>query len=134
MEARRLRIVGAGCPFLVAEADGRVAGYAYVAAFRERSAFGATVEDSIYLDPAMVGRGIGQVLLATLITRAEQAGYRQMLAVIGDSANTASIRLHAACGFIHTGRLEAVGWKAGRWLDVVLMQRPLGAGAYAPMP
>ena len=117
MAARRQRIAAAGYPFLVAETDGRVAGYAYVAAFRDRPAFRATVEDSIYLDPAMVGRGIGQVLLGTLITRAEQAGFRQMLAVIGDSANTASIRLHAACGFTDAGRLDAVGWKSGRWLE-----------------
>ena len=134
MAARRQAIAAAGYPFLVAETDGRVAGYAYAASFRGRPAFGATVEDSIYLDPAMVGRGIGLVLLRALIARAEDAGFRQMLALIGDSANVASIRLHAACGFSGVGRFEAVGWKAGRWLDVVLMQRPLGAGAFAPMP
>jgi phosphinothricin acetyltransferase len=133
MAVRRDRIVGAGYPFLVAALEARVVGYAYVAAFRDRPAFAATVEDSIYLDPAAAGRGIGKLLLSALIARAEQSGHRRMLAVIGDSANLASIRLHAACGFTDAGRFDAVGWKADRWLDVVLMQRPLGLGSDAPM-
>ena len=133
MAARYRVIASQGYPFLVAEISGRVGGYAYAAAFRERPAFRSTVEDSVYIDPTLTGRGCGKALLDGLVVSAEQAGFRQMVAVIGDSANIASIRLHAGCGFGHVGRLDNVGWKAGRWLDVVLMQRNLGLGTPKPM-
>ncbi len=134
MAARYRAIASHDFPFLVAEISGRIGGYAYAAAFRERPAFGSTVEDSVYVDPTLTGRGCGKALLDRLIVSAEQAGFRQMVSVIGDSANIASIRLHAGCGFYHAGRLDNVGWKAGRWLDVVLMQRTLGLGAPEQTP
>jgi phosphinothricin acetyltransferase len=126
IRARRL-------PFLVAEADGRVVGYAYAAPYRSRPAYRYTVEDSVYVDRDCGGRGIGRRLLDRLVAESAVAGARQMIAVIGDSANRASIALHEACGFAHVGRLPAVGFKFGRWVDSVLMQRALGAGdAAAP--
>jgi phosphinothricin acetyltransferase len=125
---RRSDFVARGLPYLVAEADGRVAGYAYASPFRPRSAYRFTVENSIYVDPAAGRRGIGRLLLAELIRQCTALGYRQMVAVIGDSRNTASIRLHAAAGFRDAGRLVSVGRKQGRWLDSVLMQRALGDG------
>ena len=121
-------------PWLVAERDRTVLGYAYAGAFRPRPAYRFSVEDSVYVAEAARGRGIARLLLAELIARCEDAGARQMVAVIGDSANTASIALHAAHGFHPIGRLENVGWKFGRWLDVVMMQRPLGHGAARPAP
>jgi phosphinothricin acetyltransferase len=116
---------------LVAAAAGRVCGYAYASPFRPRPAYRFCVEDSIYLHPDAQGRGVGRLLLAELAARCEAAGARQMLAVIGDSANRRSIGVHLALGFEHCGLLKDVGWKFGRWLDVVLMQRPLGTGAAA---
>jgi L-amino acid N-acyltransferase YncA len=128
--ARRRDAVATGnWPWLVAEDAGQVLGYAYASPFRPRPAYRFCVEDSIYLRPDMHGRGIGRWLLGELIARCEAAGARQMLAVIGDSANQGSIGLHHALGFRQCGLLEAVGWKFDRWLDVVVMQRPLGAGA-----
>jgi phosphinothricin acetyltransferase len=128
--ARRLAdILARGMPYLVAEADGVIAGYAYANSYRARPAYGHTVEDSIYLDRTFTGRGIGRALLQGVVDASAAAGFRQMIAVIGDSGNTASIALHRACGFAHVGLLPAVGWKLGRWVDSVLMQRPLGAGA-----
>lgn len=133
MAARLAKIVDAGMPWLVAEADGRVEGYAYAGAYRPRPAYRNTVENSVYVDPAAKGRGLGRRLLAALIDATTALGYRQMIAVIGDSGNAASIGLHAALGFTHAGLLRSVGWKHGRWLDSVLMQRPLGDGdATAP--
>lgn len=124
---RRYEALRAGNhPFLVAESNGAVAGYAYAGPFRARAAFRWTVEDSIYVDPAAQRRGVGRKLLAELITESEARGFRQMLAVIGDSANTPSIELHRAVGFRHVGTFRDVGFKFGRWLDSVLMQRPLG--------
>jgi len=121
-----------GLPYLVATHGDVVAGYAYAGAYRPRPAYRYTVEDSIYLRPDCVGQGIGRALLAALIAGCERAGARQMVAVIGDSDNAASIRLHAGAGFAPIGVLPDVGWKFGRWLDVVLMQRSLGQGASVP--
>jgi phosphinothricin acetyltransferase len=128
MAQRQAAIAGAGLPFLVGETGGAVAGYAYAGPFRARPAYRFLVEDSIYLHPDWLGRGLGRALLDRLLAESEAWGARQMAAVIGDSANQASIRLHAAAGFAHTGTLRAVGYKFGRWLDVVFMQRALGAG------
>lgn len=129
---RRADVVGKGLPWLAAELDGRVVGYAYANHFRPRRAYRFCLEDSIYLAPDAQGRGIGRLLLAELIAQCEALGARQMLAVIGDSQNLGSIGVHRACGFEHTGVLTSAGWKFGRWLDVVLMQRALGAGAATP--
>ncbi len=115
-------------PFLVADVGGHVAGFAYASYLRPRSAYRYTVEDSVYVHPEMIGRGLGRRLLAGLIDECEALGYRQMVAVIGDSANHRSIGLHTALGFTQTGTLDAVGFKFGRWLDVVFMQRWLGSG------
>jgi phosphinothricin acetyltransferase len=118
-----------GYPYLVAEVDGAVAGYAYAGPYRARPAYHWSVEDSIYIAPDAQGRGIGRALIKRLIAEAEAGGFRQMIAVIGDSANTASIKLHRRTGFRLVGTFENVGFKFGRWLDSVLMQRPLGRGA-----
>ena len=115
-------------PYIVAEIDGAVAGYAYAGPFRERPAYRFTVEDSIYIAPEMQKRGVGKALMEELIKRAEQAGFRQMMAVIGDSNQAGSIALHRSCGFRDAGVFKAVGYKFGRWLDTVQMQLPLGKG------
>lgn len=128
MARRRAEVLGRGLPWLVAERDGVVLGYAYANYFRPRLAYRFCVEDSIYLAPAAQGQGVGRLLLAELIARCEAAGARQMLAVIGDAANAGSVGVHTALGFAHTGVLKSAGWKFGRWLDVVLMQRALGPG------
>ncbi len=128
MARRRAEVLGRQLPWLVAERDGQILGYAYANYFRPRLAYRFCVEDSIYLAPAAQGQGVGRLLLAELIARCEAAGARQMLAVIGDAANAGSIGVHTALGFQHTGMLKSAGWKFGRWLDVVLMQRPLGEG------
>jgi L-amino acid N-acyltransferase YncA len=133
MSRRRDDVLGKGLPWLVAERDGLVLGYAYANHFRPRRAYRFCLEDSIYLADAARGQGLGTLLLAELVSRCEAAGARQMLAVIGDSANAGSIGVHRALGFEHTGILRSAGWKFGRWLDVVLMQKPLGLGdACAP--
>ena len=134
MARRRDDVLGKGLPWLVAERDGVVLGYAYATHFRPRRAYRFCLEDSIYLHPDARGHGVGRVLLAELLGRCEAAGARQMLAVIGDAANAGSIGVHAALGFEHTGVLKASGWKFDRWLDVVLMQRALGPGAALPAP
>jgi phosphinothricin acetyltransferase len=113
----------------VAELGGAVAGYAYTGPYRARPAYHWTVEDSIYIAPQSHRRGIGRALLDRLIADSEAAGFRQMIAVIGDSANAGSIELHRAAGFRMVGTFDNVGFKFGRWLDSVLMQRPLGRGA-----
>ncbi|XHS76767.1 GNAT family N-acetyltransferase [Burkholderiaceae bacterium UC74_6] len=128
MTRRRTEVLSRGLPFLVAEVDGKVAGYAYANYFRPRLAYRYCLEDSIYLAPTAQGKGLGKLLLAELIARCEAAGGRQMLAVIGDADNKGSVGLHTALGFEHTGVLKSSGWKFGRWLDVVLMQRQLGQG------
>lgn len=129
---RRDDVLGRGMPYVVAEMDGRVIGYAYAGPYRLRTAYRYSVEDSIYLDPDCTGRGAGRALLAAVIDRCTAAGCRQMLAVIGDSGNAASIGLHRSLGFESAGLLKAVGFKFGRWVDSVLMQRPLGHGETAP--
>jgi phosphinothricin acetyltransferase len=132
MARRRSDVLAKGLPWLVAEQAGRVLGYAYASPFRPRPAYRFALEDSIYLGPDAQGRGFGRALLAELLARCQAIGARQMLAVIGDSASTGSIGLHRALGFQHCGTLPAVGWKFGRWLDVVLMQRALGCGHGSP--
>jgi L-amino acid N-acyltransferase YncA len=117
-----------GFPYFVATLDGRVVGYAYAGAYRPRPAYRFTVEDSVYLDPAIHRRGIGLQLLQRLITESEARGYRQMIAVIGDSANAGSIGVHTRCGFAMIGTHPHVGFKFGRWLDTVMMQLALGEG------
>jgi L-amino acid N-acyltransferase YncA len=129
MARRQQGLLDGGFPYVVAEADGAVAGYAYAGPYRLRPAYRFTVEDSIYIAPDFFRRGIGWALLERLIAESEQRGYRQMIAVIGDSANTPSIALHRAAGFRMVGTFEAVGFKFGGWLDSVLMQRALGPGA-----
>ena len=121
-----------GFPYIVAEIDGQVVGYAYAGPFRERPAYRFTVEDSIYISPDRQKLGVGKALMAELITLSTEAGFRQMLAVIGDSAQAGSIALHKACGFEHAGVFKSVGYKFGRWLDTVQMQLPLGKGDSAP--
>jgi phosphinothricin acetyltransferase len=131
MAHRRQAVVHAGLPWLTAERDGQVLGYAYAVPFRPRPAYRFCLENSIYVDARARGQGVGAWLLNELVARCEAWGARQMVAVIGDSANTPSINLHARLGFRHAGRVEHVGWKFGRWLDVVFMQRALGQGGSA---
>ena len=126
---RRDAVLALGLPFLVAAEGDRVLGYAYAQPYRPRSAYRFSLEDSIYVAPDCMRRGIGQALLAELVERCTKLGYRQMVAVIGDSANLASIRLHEKLGFARIGVLPAVGFKHGRWVDSVLMQHALGQGA-----
>lgn len=128
MQRRFTEVTGAGLPWIVAEAGGRILGYAYAGRYRARSAYRFALEDSIYLDPAATGRGLGTQMLQRLIAASEAAGARQMLAVIGDSANLGSIGVHRRCGFEHVGIFRDVGFKFGRWVDTVMMQRPLGEG------
>jgi phosphinothricin acetyltransferase len=127
-ERRWRSIAELGLPYLVACEDDGLLGYAYAAPYRPRSAYRFTVEDSIYLAPPAIGRGVGARLLGAVIDGATRAGKRQMLAVIGDSANTASIALHRRLGFTPVGTFQSVGFKFGRWVDSVLMQRALGEG------
>ncbi|MBC9208587.1 N-acetyltransferase family protein [Roseomonas aerophila] len=132
MARRRSALLDQEYPYLVAERGGDVLGYAYAGAYRPRVAYRNTVEDSVYLRPDAFGLGIGSMLLAALIETCEARGFRQMMAVVGDSANASSIRLHQRHGFRCVGTLETVGYKHGRWLDCVLFQRRLGAGATTP--
>jgi L-amino acid N-acyltransferase YncA len=133
MARRRHALIDGGYPYLVAEADGVVAGYAYAGPYRARPAYRWSVEDSVYIAPDAHRRGIGRALLARLIEESERRGFRQMIAVIGDSGQAASIELHRILGFRLIGTFASVGFKHGRWLDSVLMQRPLGPGD-ATMP
>jgi L-amino acid N-acyltransferase YncA len=132
MSARMDAVTRRGLPYLVAEIDGTARGFAYAGPFRTRTAYRYTVEDSVYIAPDRQGRGIGKALLAAVIEACQPLGLRQMIAMIGDSANAGSIGLHRACGFAHAGVLSAAGFKAGRWVDVVIMQRPLNGGAAEP--
>ena len=132
MARRRGDIVKRGLPYLVAERDGRVVGYCYAGPFRPRVGYRYTLEDSIYVDASEVGRGIGRLLLAPVIERCTELGYRQMVAVIGGRETIGSIRLHEALGFTHIGVFPAIGFKFGRWIDTVLMQRGLGPGCTSP--
>lgn len=128
MARRRQGVLAARLPYLVAESADEILGYAYASPFRPRTAYRFTVENSIYVAENTVGRGIGRVLLDVLIRRCTEAGARQMIAIIGDSGNSASIGLHARAGFQHVGILRSVGLKKGRWVDIVTMQRALGEG------
>jgi len=129
MTRRMSKLTEGGFPYLAAEIDGRLGGYAYAGLYRERPAYRKTVEDSVYVAPDMHRRGVGLALLNALVEAATARGFRQMIAVIGDSAQVSSIGLHLAAGFHHVGNLENVGFKHGRWLDTVLMQLALGPGA-----
>jgi L-amino acid N-acyltransferase YncA len=132
MARRRADVLSTGLPWLVAEMGGHVLGYAYANHFRPRLAYRFCVEDSVYLHANARGQGLGTLLLAELMARCEAAGARQMLAVIGDSANLGSIGVHRRCGFEPVGVMKSAGWKFDRWLDVALMQRALGQGDSLP--
>ncbi len=129
MDSRRRSLRDGGFPYLVADLGGRIAGYAYAGPYRTRVAYRFAVEDSVYIHPEAHRRGVGRMLLSELIVRAEALGFRQMIAVIGDSAQTSSIALHRSLGFAAVGTFSNIGFKHGRWLDSVLMQRALGDGA-----
>ena len=132
MAHRQEALLTAGYPYFVAEHAGLVAGYAYAGPYHSRPGYRWTVEDTVYVAPQFHRRGLGRLLVARLIAEAQTRGFRQMIAVIGDSANTASIALHAEAGFRGIGTLQSVGFKHGRWLDIVVMQRPLGRGDATP--
>lgn len=137
MALRMAAVRQAGCPWLVAELDSAFAGYAYVSGFRSRAGYRWTVENAVYVDPRCARRGVGRALMEALIARCAALGYRQMIAVIGDADNAASIALHRSLGFDHIGTFRGIGWKQvgdapGRWLDNVQMQRSLGPGNAAP--
>jgi len=134
MTRRFQALIDGGFPYVVAECDGAVRGYAYAGLYRTRVAYRHTLEDSVYVAPDFHGRRIGRALLARLLAEAATRGYRQMVAVIGDSQQHASIALHRGAGFRMVGTFEAVGFKFGRWLDTVLMQCPLGPGATTSPP
>lgn len=128
MLERRANVLRLGLPYLAAERQGRVVGYSYATTYRTRPAYRYTVENSVYIAEGLGGNGIGTALLGELIARCESGSWRQMIAVIGDSANAGSIALHRRLGFQMVGTLPAVGFKFGRWVDSVLMQRALGTG------
>ena len=132
MTQRRADVLAKGLPWLVVEVDGVVAGFAYGNWFKPRAAYRFSVEDSVYLAPEHAGKGLGRALLAELMLRCERAGVRHLMAVIGDSENAGSVGLHRAMGFEMVGTVRACGWKFGRWLDIVIMQRSLGAGSSSP--
>jgi L-amino acid N-acyltransferase YncA len=136
MGRRREAVIAAGFPWLVAERAGAVLGYAYAGPYRPRAAYRATVEDSIYLHPDATGQGVGKALLAALLAECERLGFRQIVTVVGDGygGSLASLKLHEALGFEVIGVARAVGFKHGRWLDQVLMQRALGEGDSSPSP
>ena len=128
METRRARVAAHGLPHLVCEMEGEVVGYACAVPFRPRPAYRFTVEDSVYVAPGAKGRGVGRALLQRVVAECEALGLRRMVALVGDSGNAGSIRLHEVCGFTHAGVLPSVGFKHGRWLDAVFLHRPLGLG------
>jgi L-amino acid N-acyltransferase YncA len=137
MSTRRSKILTLGLPYLVAEQvgqekDQKILGYAYAGQYRPRPGYQFTIEDSVYISPEHQGQGLGQALLTALIETCEQGPWRQMIAVIGDTANTASMRLHERHGFGSIGTLYSVGWKFNRWVDSILMQRALGPGNSLP--
>ena len=129
MTRRMQAVLDGKFPYLAADVDGAVAGYAYASLYRTRPAYRFTVEDSVYVAPDMQRRGIGIALLKKLIEACTPLGFRQMIAIIGDSNQAASIGVHQACGFEPAGNLKNIGWKFGRWLDTPMMQRALGPGA-----
>ncbi len=128
IEARWRAVTGGGLPWLVAERGGAVAGFAYASAHNARSAYRYSVQDSVYVSPDAVGQGIGRALMEELVARCTELGYRQMVALVGGGGNAGSLGLHGALGFRRVGVLESIGFKFGRWQDVVLMQRALGDG------
>jgi len=128
MASRRADVLARGLPWLVAEEQSQITGFAYCNWFKPRPAYRFSAEDSIYLAPHAKGQGLGRMLLAELSLQAERAGVRKLIAVIGDSANTGSIGVHRTAGFVHVGVLASCGWKFDRWLDVVLMEKTLGLG------
>ena len=128
MRRRYEEVTAQGLPYVAAEDNGEVLGYGYCTLYRSRSAYRYTLEDAIYVRHGLQGKGIGKALLAELVARCQVLDYRQMIAVIGDSANAASIALHASLGFVRAGNLRSSGYKFGRWVDSVLMQLPLGEG------
>ncbi|MFQ5534617.1 MAG: GNAT family N-acetyltransferase [Sphingomonadales bacterium] len=132
MKDRRARVLALGLPYLVAVSGEKVVGFAYAQTHKPRAAYDYTVESSVYVADNMRRAGVGRKLMAELARRCEAAGKRQMVAVVGDSENTASIALHKSVGFRRVGQFEKVGFKHGRWLDIVLMQRALGNGAKSP--
>lgn len=132
MARRQAAILIAGYPYLVATINGAVVGYAYASAYRTRPGYRFACENSVYVSPAAQGKGVGRALLDRLIDDCTASGYRQMIAVIGNLGNHGSIALHRAAGFTVVGVLPSIGWKLGRWVDCVLMQRPLGEGDRAP--
>lgn len=132
MTARRRAVVERHLPYLIAELEGSVGGYAYAGPYRPRPAYRFSLEVSVYVSPERQRLGLGRLLLGSLIERCEALGYRQLVAVIGDSGNHPSIALHESLGFRHVGTLSSVGWKHGRWLDTVLLQRGLGRADTAP--
>jgi len=134
MDEKWRGVVASGLPWLVAEEAGVIVGYAYASIFRPRTGYRYSVEDSVYVRDDLRGRGIGAKLLGRLIPRCEATGARQVIAVIGDSRNTGSIALHRKAGFEHAGAIKGVGFKLGRWVDIVMMQRALNGGDQTPPP
>jgi len=132
MAARRADVLSKGLPYLVAEQDGRILGFAYGNWFKPRPAYRYSVEDSVYLAPGLERKGLGRALLAELLAHCEAAGIRKVMAIIGDSANAGSLGVHRALGFTQVGIVEACGWKFGAWRDIVIMQKTLGAGSSEP--
>jgi L-amino acid N-acyltransferase YncA len=132
MTTRHADVLAKGLPYLVAQEDGKVLGFASCQWFKPRPAYRFSAEDSIYLHPDARGRGLGTQLLGALVREAEAAGLRKLIAVIGDSANAGSIGVHRALGFSHAGTIQSCGWKFGQWLDIVLMEKTLGAGDTRP--
>jgi len=132
MRQRYEALVSRGLPYLVADLEGTVAGYGYCAPYRTRSAYRYALEDSVYVRNDFAGRGVGGALLGALVERSAALGYRQLIAIIGDSGHDASIGLHESQGFVRVGTLRSVGYKRERWVDSVIMQRALGAGDRLP--
>lgn len=132
MAQRRADVLDKGLPWLVLEEQGQVLGYAYGNWFKPRPAYRFSVEDSIYLAPEAAGRGLGRLLLAELLAVLQRAGIRKVMAVIGDSDNAGSVGVHRALGFTPVGTVQACGWKFGRWLDIVIMEKPLGEAHHTP--
>jgi phosphinothricin acetyltransferase len=132
MTSRRADVLAKGLPYLVIEDGGRVLGYAYCQWFKPRPAYRFSAEDSIYMHPDAAGKGLGKQLLAELAKEAEAVGVRKLIAVIGDSDNTGSIGVHKALGFTHAGTIKSCGWKFERWLDIVIMEKAIGAGDATP--
>ena len=132
MGLRRTDVLAKGLPYLVAEQDGKIVGFAYGNWFKPRPAYRYSVETSIYLDPDLQRQGLGRALLAELLARCERAGIRKLMAIVGDSANAGSIGVHRSVGFTEVGTIAACGWKFGAWRDIVIMQRTLGPGDTQP--